>query len=133
MTHISETKVRQLANLMEDGKERTAPMAAKELKWTNSDLCRAMKRLYDDGHVHIVDWHIPKTGGYVAVYIIGAGMDKKKPVQKTSHERRRLQSAREETERRRLEMEKMKAFVPFRDPWTAALYGEYQREAACTT
>jgi len=130
MTHIARMKVRQLADLMEDGKERTAPMAAKELKWSANDLCRAMKQLYRDGHVHIIDWHIPKTGGYVAVYIIGQGPDKPKPVQRTSYERRRLQSAREQTERRRLEVEKMKVFVPFRDPWTAALYGEYQREAA---
>lgn len=129
MTHMSKKKVRQLSDLMQDGKERTSPVAAQELGWTNSELCRAMKRLYDDGQVHIIDWHIPKTGGYVAVYIIGEGTDKKKPVQKSSHERRRLQSAREETERRRLEMEKLKAFVPFRDPMTEAFYGEYRRSA----
>jgi hypothetical protein len=130
MTHIAKKRVRQLFELMQDGKERTSPVAAREMNWSHNELCRAMKQLYDAGDVHIIDWHIPKTGGYVAVYIVGSGRDKAKPVQPSNRERGRLQAMREETERRRIEAIKLEAFVPFRDPLTAAFYGEYQREAA---
>jgi hypothetical protein len=128
--------MRHLLTLMHDGKERTALDAAKELKVAEESVYRAMKHLREAKEIHIIDWRIPKTGGWVAVYVIGSAPDKerpsvakrwargeKHPVKRADKERAIL--AREEAERKA----KAKAIKPFRDPMTSAFFGEYGRAA----
>ena len=129
MGQLSKTHMRHLLNLMHDGKERTALAAAKELKVAEESVYRAMKKLREDKEIHIIDWRVPKNGGWVAVYVIGSAPDKAKPVvanrwnrgetrvKRVDKERALL--AREEAERKA----KAKAIKPFRDPFIEAFFG----------
>lgn len=130
MGQLSKVHMRHLLDLMHDGKERTALDAAKELKVAEESVYRAMKQLREDREIHIIDWRIPRHGGWVAVYAIGSAPDKPKPVvanrwtrgerppvKRADKERALL--AREEAERKA----KAKAIKPFRDPFIEAFYG----------
>lgn len=131
MKRTSETRIAQLLELLSDGKPRTTPQAAQEMLCDPSTLSGAMYMALNREQVHIVDWVSPRRGQPIALYKVGKGRNKPKPAPMTRAESRRLQSLREIEERERLAEEKARPFVPFRDPMTAAFYGEYQRDAAC--
>jgi len=52
---------------------------------------------------------------------------------RTKAEQARLARARAETAERERERQRLLNFKPFRDEFTTAFYGEYQREAQCQT
>jgi len=139
MGQLSKTHMRNLLNLMHDGKERTALAAAKELRVAEESVYRAMKKLREDKEIHIIDWRVPKNGGWVAVYAIGSAPDKAKPVVSGRWTRGKSRTNRVDKKRRKLAWEnaerlrKASEIKPFRDELTKAFYGEYQREAQCQT
>lgn len=128
MKRASETRIAQLLELLSDGKPRTTPQAAEEMRCDASTLSGAMYALFTRKQVHIIDWVSPRKGQPIALYKVGKGRNKPKPVPMTKAESRRLQSQREIEERERLAAERAKPIVPFRDPLAVALFGEYRRE-----
>jgi len=126
---VSTAKLTAIWRLMQDGKLRTCSQAADEIGMLRTTASSAMAILHEDGEVHIADWTKLLTGGVVAVYKFGKGEDVPRPSSnpKKQAENKRRAKERAESEQRRVERERIAAFVPFRDPLTAAFYGEYQR------
>ena len=126
MKRTSETRIAQLLELLKDGKPRTAPMAADEMKADASAISAAMGCLMGRGQIHIADWtKRARSGGrMIAVYQIGAGENKPMPAPPSKAEYRAMQSQREIEERERLAAERARPVVAFRHWQDAALFGD---------
>lgn len=131
MKRTSETRITQLLKLMSDGKPRSSPQAAEEMRYHPSCVSGAMGCLHSRSQIHIVDWVRRRNAGgrMVAVYQFGDGDDVPMPT-RSKEEYRKVQTAREIAERERLAKERERPIVPFRDPLVAAFYGEYRGTTA---
>jgi len=131
MKRTSETRVAQLMELLKDGKPRTAPMAADEMKADASAISAAMGCLMGRGQIHIADWtkRLRSGGRMIAVYQIGAGENKPMPAPPSKAEYRKHQSQREIEERERLAAERARPVVAFRHWQDVAFFGEHRRAA----
>ena len=131
MKRTSEARISKLLELLGDGKPRTTPQAADELRCDASTLSGAMFVLFERKQVHIVDW-VPRqcgNGKPIAVYVFGDGPNKEAPVPLSKAELRKRQSLKEIEERERLAAEKAREIVPFRHWQDQALFGEHRRAA----
>lgn len=124
MKRTSETRIAQLLELLSDGKPRTTPQAAEEMRCDASTLSGAMYALFSRKQVHIIEWVSPRKGQPIALYRVGKGRNKPKPEPMSKAESRRLQSQREIEERERLAAERARPIVAFRHWQDAALFGD---------
>ena len=130
MKAVAKAKLDAVIRLMSDGIPRTCPEVARSLDFTGPLAANAMALLHEDEEVHVFEWRVHQgKGGRIAVYKFGYGKDAISPLPPTKHELRKMQSRREEAERKRLERERLTDFEPFRHWQDAALFGEHRRAA----
>jgi len=130
MGTTSRRKMNLILANMKDGQLHATTEVAEAIGLERTIVCHAMAQMRKLDLIHIVEWRNLKGGGTVAMHVIGKGINAPKPSNPKKHEEKRLRAARKAREERCEERQQLTSFVPFRDPWTAALYGEYQREAA---
>lgn len=121
--------VEEIEQLLKDGKPRSAMAVFKEIDINLGHAWKMLNRLVKEKRAHITRWEqVCGNGVWQAVYLIGEGVNARRPQKMTQKER----NARFERKADQLELQirrqryalRQKKSVPRRDPFIAAFFGE---------
>lgn len=116
-------------DFMKDRKPRTAREISEALGITDTGVTGVMRMLEKRGQAYIVDWPLNRQSKPAALWKLGKGKSVERPKtrkeigDKAWRKLHPLGSAEKEPQPWH------ETFKPFRDPLTAALYGEYRSAA----
>ena len=125
MSSLSQQKTERVLAHMSDGWLHTASDLADELGFDKNAVCHTFQKLRQLEKIHIVKWRNHSAGGIEAMHVIGPGENAPKPVKKKSKKKKKAKIKAIRKIDDVISTTVAPPFVPFRDPLTAAFYGEY--------